>query len=208
MGFPGLGGLKWIGGACVAGMLAWPAHAGMGDDFGTRDPAVCPIRTIPSKGAPSMQQVVHYLACDTEKVGDLGATMYLLSEVRLRVDPKGRPYDPKSDSFAADADAAQPVYGIRGDFRVYLCSRNDSPEGLADPGHACRYQNFYDHAGLCWEDGGSDWHCAIPYEIDLAHTVHGVTPPRAGSFLAIGANASTDVRRRASGAKHRKKHHH
>lgn len=208
MGFPHGDGLKWVAGALLAWALVPHALAGVGTDFGTRDPAVCPIRTEPSKGGLALQQVARYLTCDTEKVGDLGATMYLLGELRLRIDAKGHAYDAKSDALAADADPAQPVYGIRGDFRIYQCSRTNSPEWLADPGHACRYQNFYDQAGLCWKDVAGDWHCAMPYEIDPAHTVHSVAAPPASSLFAPGADRSDRPAAGKSGAKHRKKHHH
>ncbi|HTA66344.1 MAG TPA: hypothetical protein VK753_12645 [Xanthomonadaceae bacterium] len=178
MKFPRVNWLPWIAGVCMACVLVWPACAGFGSDFGTRDPALCPIRDAPRTGAPSVQLAAHYFACDTERVGDLGASMYLVSEVRLKVAPKGRAYDAKSDMIASGIDPGQSVYDIRGDFRLYQCSRKDSPDWLADPGHACRYQNFLNLQGLCWKDLSSDWHCGLPYKFDIEHTVHSVAPPR------------------------------
>ncbi len=189
-------------------MLAWPAHAGMGDDFGTRDPALCPLRHAPDKGAPSPQQAMRYLACDTERVGDRGALMILLGELRLQVDATGRAFDAKSDDFAVDADPAQAVYPIRGDFRIYQCSRSTSPEYLADPGHACRYRNFYGESGLCWRDIAADWHCAFPYQFDAAHSIHNAAPPKAGSYMAIGSVAPPGPSGRRSSPQKRKQHHH
>jgi len=182
-----------------------PAIAGVGDDFGSRDPAVCPLRDAPAKGPPSAPQMVRYFACDTEKVGDLGATMYLLGEVRLKSAPRARAYDGKTDVIAVNADPGQPVYEVGVDFRIYQCRRKDSAEGLASPGHACRYQNFYGHTGLCWKAIGGNWHCALPYRIDPARTVHGVAPPRAGSYLAVGASYPPPPA--AAKKKARKRHH-
>lgn len=193
----------------ASGLLLYgSAAAGVGADFGSRDPAVCPLRDAPASGPPSSPQIVRYLACDTEKVGDMGATMYLLGDVRLKTVPKARAFDAKTDAIAVNADPALPVYEFGSDFRIYRCSRNDSADGLANPGHACRYQNFYGHTGLCWRAIGGNWHCALPYRIDPAHTVHGVAPPKAGQYLAIGAAYPPAPAAPKSKTKKRKHHHH
>lgn len=182
-----------------------PTWAGIGEDFGARDPAICPLRDAPTKGGPSSAQALRYLACDTEHVGDHGSLLYLLGEVQLTAAPKARAFDAKTDALATLADAAQPVYELHGNFRIYQCGRKSSPDWLANPGHACRYQNFYDHSGLCWKaiDGG--WHCAMAYTINPAHTVHSVAPPPPGRYLAIGASLPPDAPPPRSKA--RKRHH-
>lgn len=192
----------------LAILLAPPAAAGVGEDFGSRDPAICPLRDAPAKGPPSFAQIIRYLACDMEKVGDMGSTMYLLGEVRMKMAPRARAYDARSDAIAADVDASQPVYAIAADFRIYQCGRKSSAEWLANPGRACRYQNFYGQPGLCWKAIGGDWHCALSYQINPAHTVHSVAPPKAGNFLAIGAAAPPLPGAAKSRVKKRKQHHH
>lgn len=183
-GWPGLLG------ACLALAVlpAAPAQAGVGDDFGTRDPAVCLLRYDPAKGAPALAQAARYFICDTEKVGDMGASMVLVDEVRLSIDAKGRAYDPKADDFAIHADPGLPVYPISGDFRLYQCGRKTSAEWMADPGHACRYEEYFRRSGLCWKNLGGEWHCAIPYHVKPTRSVHSVAPPRPGDYLATGAD--------------------
>ncbi|MBS0458320.1 MAG: hypothetical protein JSS44_13455 [Proteobacteria bacterium] len=201
-------GRRWLL-APATGLLALltlPAWAGIGEDFGARDPAICPLRDAPSKGGPSSAQALRYLACDSEHVGDHGSLLYLLSEVQLSAAPKARAFDARTDGWADQIDATQPVYALRGNFRIYQCARTSSPDWLANPGHACRYQNFYDHSGLCWKalDGG--WHCAMTYQINPAHTVHSVAPPPAGRYLAIGASLPPDAvtpRKKARTKRHR-----
>ncbi len=193
--------------AILLALLPWPALATIGADFGARDPAICPLRDLPIKGGPSFQQALRFLACDMERVGDHGSVLYLLGEVRLSVSSTPRAYDPAKDTLAVRADPSLPVYPISGDFRIYQCQRKSSPEWLANPGHACRYQNFYQHAGLCWKDMGGDWHCALAYRINPAQTVHSVAPPKAGNYLAIGASAPPPAGASKSSVKKRKKHH-
>ncbi|MBS0193360.1 MAG: hypothetical protein JSR34_03875 [Proteobacteria bacterium] len=182
-------------------MPSLAVRAGIGDDFGSRDPAVCLLRYDPAKGALSQAQANRYFLCDTEKVGDLGATMVLVNELRLSVDAKGRALDPKTDTYALHADPTLPVYPINGDFRLYQCGRKTSAEGMANPGHACHYEEYFRRTGLCWKNLGGEWHCAIPYHVKPTRSVHSVAPPRAGDYLATGADPFAQPGGRSTPAK-------
>ena len=161
---------------CLTGVLAGVAQAGLGDGFGTRDPAACPIRNIPKSGAPSQPQMLRYLACDTDRIGDMGEHIYLIGNPELEVVPKARPFNAVTDANAG-LDPKQPVFDIHGNFRVYQCARKGSVTWNSNPGHACRYQSFFDASGLCGRDQHAEWHCSMSYKFDVAHTIHDAEPP-------------------------------
>jgi hypothetical protein len=165
-----------IAAACATGLAAMPAWAGLGDDFGTRDPASCPVRSAPRTGGPSQSLMLRYLACDTERIGDMGEHIYLVGEAELEVAPKGRPFNPNTDA-NENVDTQQPVYDIHGYFKLYQCGRKSSSAWQANPGHACRFQEFFDANGSCWKDRSADWHCGMTYKFDITHTVHEAAPP-------------------------------
>jgi len=166
--------------ACAVALASGSALAGLGDDFGARDPASCPFRDAPKTGAPSQQQMLRYLACDVEKIGDMGEYLYLIGEPLLEIAPKGRALDPKSDVLARDADPKLPVFDVRGYFRYYRCGRKTSIAWTTNPGHACRYQQYEDAKGLCWRDAHAEWHCMMDFTFDLKRTIHDAVPPTGG----------------------------
>ena len=157
--------------AAVMGLWASGAYAGEGEPFGTRDPATCEART----GPLSAQNAAQYFACDTEGVS--GDEIYLVTNVKVQIAPKGRPFNIVTDSWSG-IDPSQLVYDIRGSFRNWQCSAKNSLAWENNPGSACNYGDQPSATGECYVDTFGEWHCHM---LDVAHagtTVSNVPPPQ------------------------------
>jgi hypothetical protein len=165
-----------IGLAFALLLLSNPAlAAGAGAKYGSRNPASCPDRKQPTSGGPSVQQATRYLSCDMEN--ESSRNLYLVTNVQLQVAPKGRPFNPVTDS-AQGIDPSQPVYDIRGAFRMYQCADKSSMLPSQDQTKNCRYEDYQNTKGSCWRDTFADWHCELSYSPNYRNKSDPVAPPQ------------------------------
>jgi hypothetical protein len=155
-------------------LLAAPASAGVGETYGTRDPASCASRAEPKSGAPSLEQAMQYLPCDMEHAAS--GNIYLLSDLKLQVAPKGRAFNPITDTTQA-IDPEKKVYDIRGGMRWWQCPSKHSLGWDNHPGHACNYEDMSNLSGFCYQDTFADWHCALSYSPNFRNRVRDAAPP-------------------------------
>jgi hypothetical protein len=147
-----------LGSACSWG------QARPGAIFGARDPAVCPSRKAPAKGAPTVDQAKAYFHCDNERVDPAvyashGSQLWLVSELKLEVAPNSRPFNLTTDS-TSDIDPKQPVYNIRGSYAQYQCMTPDAGGGGTYPiGKNCVRRDLSKVEGMCYKNTFADWHC-------------------------------------------------
>jgi len=151
----------------LGGTGAW-AQSHPGALFGARDPAVCPSRKNPVKGAPTVEQAKAYFYCDSESMipgtmGGSGDHLYLVTDVKMEVAPSSRPFNIQTDP-ANDIDPKQPVYNIRGSYALFSCSTPGAGGGGTYPiGKNCGRQDFAKAAGMCHKDTFGDWHCLFNF---------------------------------------------
>lgn len=160
--------------AALSLLLVSPAVAGVGTPYGARDPATCPVRNVPTSGPPSPEQVARYLACELERESSMN--LYLLSNVKVQVARRPRPYDVRHDS-ADQVDVTAPVYDIQGSFLKYQCPLKTSYDGEHFPGRHCSYSNQSNASGLCWQTTYGEWHCRMIDTMHLQNSVEHVPPP-------------------------------
>ena len=149
--------------AALLAMSTAPALAGVGDKYGTRDPATCADASQPKSGAPTPAQAAKYLACDQEK--ESGDQLYLIANAKVQVSGASRRYNPNHDA-GTGVDEKKPVYDIRGSFDHYACSRKDSYSAKTNPGKTCAVSHEVAASGTCHHDTFGDWHCTM---IDPMH---------------------------------------
>ncbi len=145
--------------------------AGVGAKYGARDPVTCASRS----GPLNAQTAAKFFACDAEQ--EWSENLYLVTDVKVQVAPKGRPFNIRTDSFP-QVDPSKPIYDIRGSFRHWQCSPRQSLEWDNHPGSACNYGDQPNAIGECYTDTFGDWHCKL---LDVNHassTVFHVPPPK------------------------------
>jgi hypothetical protein len=156
----------------IAALVVVLSGAGMGAEshpgaaFGARDPAICASRKDPGKGAPSAEQARTYFFCDSERMdagtyGGNGSHLYLVTDVKIDVASRSRPFNPVTDTTSA-IDPTQPVYNIRGSYAKYQCMTPGAGGGGTYPiGKNCNRYDLSNAVGMCYKDTFSDWHCVL-----------------------------------------------
>ena len=159
---------------------------GIGAKYGTRDPVSCTQGAGP-RGVPSAAQVAQLVRCGQyEKLSTGSSSLYLVENIRVEVGP-ARPYQHVRDSFT-NIDVRQPLYPLRGSFRLYSCYPVQSTGGMIpgpgtraelgdNHGRSCSYTEHRQATGVCFRDSFGDLHCTLA-DLSADNSSGPVPPPR------------------------------
>lgn len=141
--------------ATAAALAKLPKGPGIGPLYGTRNPVTCADRKMAITTAAAERLV----AC--EKEGLLGDTLYLITDVVVRVGHE-RAFNYNQDSAATAIDVKQPVYDISGSYTVYQCAPlSAQPNAFAKTHNCFRYPATPGGYGRCYTNTFGDKHCVM-----------------------------------------------
>ncbi|MBN9219276.1 MAG: hypothetical protein J0I79_15105 [Mesorhizobium sp.] len=146
-----------------------PARAGIGEQFGARDPAVCPETTSePSDGPISAEQASVYVLCEVEYYSTHSGDLKLAEFTPIEVG-EPRTFNIDHDPSAADSDQPiQDIYAQR--YITYTCSPlNDSNQGSN-----CTSLEIDNAEGECFKTRQGLWRCVFAIN---ANYITGRGPP-------------------------------
>ena len=157
-------------------------QAGVGKEYGSRDPFVCKPQMEPAKGAPSPSQLKEYVRCQIETQVYGGFRGILMENVQVEVG-KSRPYSAFTDSGAGDIDNSQPVYPIRGSADYYQCYVPGHTPTVAIVKGSCQVLKAEAFAGVCYKTTFGNWSCPTSYppfgtKAEVAEKNGWVDPPK------------------------------
>lgn len=163
--------------ALAAGVLALSASSlaaqaaddGIGADYNARNPAMCADRTQPAEGAPSHEQLLDYLRCTMEGIGD--GRLYLVENLSAEITGEGRAFDPQNDYYE-NIDRTALIYPVSGSLLRFNCEVVTS----ANEGANCDTYQENMATGVCYKMTSGDWNCRIA---DLSQVrTEGVAAPQ------------------------------
>lgn len=138
--------------ALVAGLSAPPAMAGIGAQFGSRDPHQCRIYNGPMTQAFAAA----VFACDEEHLRGQDV-LELVARISVQVGAPRR-FDIARDSYI-DVSTTAPVYPITGGYSVYDCS--SLAGGNYSRGANCLHVDYVNASGECYMTNSTGWHCEM-----------------------------------------------
>jgi hypothetical protein len=147
--------------AAALAHLPRPSNS-LGAKYGTREPATCPGRTAPLKGAPSADQATQYFICDAEH--ELSSHLFLVTNVKVQVAPASHPAS--RSILGGDLDPTQPIWDIHGSFMQYQCSQAATWDNAFARTHNCSTNDMPTATGYCYKSTSGEWHCTMS---DMAH---------------------------------------
>jgi hypothetical protein len=141
-------------GLVIAGAV--PAHAGMGAQFGTRDPITCYAnQSAPQNGPLNANTAIYYAGCSYEYYDEHNGQLYLTDITPLAVGAP-RPFNLDTDPSAADSD--YPVQDIEAqEFITYSCE----PLNGSNAGTNCHTADAQAAAGFCYRKRDRNWECVL-----------------------------------------------
>jgi hypothetical protein len=151
--------------------VAVPAHAGMSELYGTREPYQCGPFTEIAGSTPTAEEALAIFVCEYERdpIG-IASKLFLLEDVSIQVG-KGRPFGQSSDYNLRDADTSLEVFPIRGTATRIQCgeinSRNQGANCAETPSRA---------EGTCYRNTFGEWSC--PMFMTDAGPLRDNLPPR------------------------------
>jgi len=143
-----------------------PASAGIGAQYGSRDPHSC--RAYNGPLTPAFAAAV--FACDSEYQRGL-TTLVLVSRVSVQL-AAPRPFDMGRDAFS-DVNTRAIVYPITGNYSEYDCSKLG---GIYPAGGNCLHMDWVNARGECYMTNSSGWHCTMVGGTQAKYE-NGVAPP-------------------------------
>ena len=157
------------------------ASAGVGSKYAARDPVTCDSTKAPASGAPSAQQALQYTKCG-EEGEDSFHHLILTSDMRVEIG-KGRPFQGggNSDINMHDVDPSQPIYPIRGSYKMYQCSNvaaGDPWQSIYTAGKNCDVYDYKAATGACYKTTFGDWKCFMTDTTNTSPVQSSVAGPK------------------------------
>ncbi|MEE8439567.1 MAG: hypothetical protein V3S07_08250 [Micropepsaceae bacterium] len=153
--------------AFFAYSLSAEAQTGIGTEYGSRAPAICPDRTQPTEGAPNEEQLLYHLRCTMEGIGD--GRLYLAENMIAEISGEGRAHDPQRDYYD-NIDTSALIYPISGSLLRYNCHVLDG----TNEGTSCETFLEEEANGACYKETNGDWVCRMS---DLSQVRDDGAPP-------------------------------
>jgi len=148
---------------------AFAADESIGAEYGAREPAMCEDASQPEQGPPSEEQLLDYLKCTMEGIGD--GRLYLIENLTAQVTGEGRAFDAQRDYYD-DIDRAAMIYPISGSLLRYNCDVVIE----TNAGASCETYEEDAATGVCYKMTSGDWNCRMS---DLSQVrMEGVAPPQ------------------------------
>ena len=152
-----------LGGSGAGAQLSSPccmvagdsAHAGMGSQFGTRDPPRAPPISRRRADRSDANVAGYYVGCYYEFYDEHNGELYLTEMTPLQVSAP-RPFNLDTDPSAADSD--YPVQDISAaQFVTYTCE----PLNGSNDGANCHVADARNAAGFCYRKRDRNWECVL-----------------------------------------------
>ncbi|QDZ02904.1 hypothetical protein FQ775_22455 [Nitratireductor mangrovi] len=142
--------IHFVSGAVLTLALPAAGQAGVGENYGSRDPVACP--QVEGAG-PTLDEAVELFRCTNEIEA---SHLFLVDDVRLQIG-KSRPFQ-DGDNYP-EIDRALAVFPIRGAWTEHQCTNIKTFPGAAPA--SCRVFDKTNGSGICYRTTFGDWRCQM-----------------------------------------------